>query len=414
MANITLNAKTSDVANSIRVNMFGDFKLYVGDEVIDDRISRSHKMWVLLAYLIIHRNRHISQEELIETLWPEEDNDNPANALKTLLYRTRASIAAVLGEEQQLILSQRGSYSWNLQIELQVDAEEFDKLVSIAADISVDKLIRKDHYQRAMVLYQHDFLPKLSDQMWVIPFTTYYHYLFLDSVFAYGDMLLEDQDYGKLADLCNQAIKVEPYEEKLYILLIKAFLAQGNTIAAVSQYEKATELLYRNLGVRPSEGLRELYQEIMKENKLLELDLTVIQQDLREAAERPGPFICEYGFFREAYRLEARRAARHGTSVQIALITLSLPDGKSPTLALLNKTMEQVLGVLEYCLRKGDVVSRYSGAQFVIMLPTANFEDATMILERIVAMFNQKNRKSFLILNYKIQQLDLDKMKAYN
>jgi len=408
MANITLNAKTSDVANSIRVNMFGDFKLYVGDEVIDDRISRSHKMWVLLAYLIIHRNRHISQEELIETLWPEEDNDNPANALKTLLYRTRASIAAVLGEEQQLILSQRGSYSWNLQIELQVDAEEFDKLVSIAADISVDKLIRKDHYQRAMVLYQHDFLPKLSDQMWVIPFTTYYHYLFLDSVFAYGDMLLEDQDYGKLADLCNQAIKVEPYEEKLYILLIKAFLAQGNTIAAVSQYEKATELLYRNLGVRPSEGLRELYQEIMKENKLLELDLTVIQQDLREAAERPGPFICEYGFFREAYRLEARRAARHGTSVQIALITLSLPDGKSPTLALLNKTMEQVLGVLEYCLRKGDVVSRYSGAQFVIMLPTANFEDATMILERIVAMFNQKNRKSFLILNYKIQQLDLD------
>ena len=412
MANTTVNNDIAETDNTIRVSMFGDFKIHVSVGVIDDRISRSHKMWVLLAYLIIHRNRHISQEELIETIWPEEDNDNPANALKTLLYRTRASIAAVMGEEPQLILSQRGSYSWNLQIDMSVDAEEFDKLVSVASDISIDRDIRKEHYQKAMAVYHHDFLPKLSDQMWVIPFTTYYHYLFLDSVFAYGDMLLEDREYGKLADLCNQAVKIEPYEEKLYILLIKAFLAQGNTTAAISQYEKATELLYRNLGVRPSEGLRELYQDIMKENKLLELDLTVIQQDLREAAERPGPFVCEYGFFREAYRLEARRAVRHGTSVQIALITLSLPDGKDPTLALLNKTMEQVLGVLEHCLRKGDVVSRYSGAQFVIMLPTANYEDATMILERIVAMFNVRNKKSFLILNYKIQQLDLDKVKA--
>ena len=136
------------------------------------------------------------------------------------------------------------------------------------------------------------------------------------------------------------------------------------------------------------------------------------KQDLREEAARPGPFCCEYGFFREAYRLEARRAARYGSSVQIALLTLALPDGRSPTLNLLNKTMDLVLDVLEATLRKGDVVARYSGAQYVLMLPTAAFEDATMILDRIVAAFKQKNRKSFLALTYKIQQIDLDRMQA--
>ena len=406
--------KTQEAADTIRINMLGDFMIHIGGQVIDDRISRSHKMWVLLAYLIIHRQRHISQEELIETLWPEEDNDNPANALKTLLYRTRATLASVLGEGMQLILSQRGSYSWNLHLDCTIDAEEFDHLVTKAADRTLPEGTRKTYYQDAIALYQHDFLPKLSDQMWIAPFTTYYHYLYLDSVFAYCELLLNDEEHAKLVDLCNQAIKIEPFEEKLYITLIKAFLALGNTTAAVSTYEKATDLLYKNLGVRPSEGLRELYQDIMKENKILEMDLTVIQQDLREAVARPGPFCCEYGFFREAYRLEARRATRHGTSVQIALITLSLPDGKSPTLNLLNRTMEQVLGVLEATLRRGDVVARYSGAQFVLMLPTATFEDASMILDRIVTSFNQKNRKSFLTLNYKIQQLDLDKMKAYD
>ncbi|MCL2120730.1 MAG: winged helix-turn-helix domain-containing protein [Clostridiales bacterium] len=396
----------------VRVNMLGDFRITIGDYVIDDRISRSHKMWVLLAYLIIHRQRHISQEELIEVLWPEEDNDNPANALKTLLYRTRATISSVIGEGPQLILSQRGSYSWNLRLECSIDAEAFDQLVTKAADRNLDAGERREYYKEASVLYQHDFLPKLSDQMWIAPFATYYHYLFLDSVFAYGELLQEAEDYAGLVDLCNQAVKIEPFEEKLYIMLIKAFLSMGNTTAAVNTYEKATEILYKNLGVRPSEGLRELYQEIMKENKMLEMDLTVIQQDLREAVARSGPFCCEYGFFREAYRLEARRAARHGTSVQIALITLSLPDGKSPTLNLLNKTMDQVLSVLENTLRRGDVVARYSGAQYVLMLPTASYEDATMILDRIVSTFDQKNRKSFLILNYKIQQLDLDKMRT--
>ncbi len=398
----------------IRINMLGDFQIRVGDHVLDDRISRSHKMWVLLAYLIIHRQRHVSQEELIETLWPEEDNDNPANALKTLLYRTRATIASVIGEEPQFILSQRGSYSWNLRLDCFVDAEAFDQLVTKAADKALPGETKLAVLEEAIQLYQHDFLPNLSNQMWIVPFATYYHYLYLESVYSYGELLQEKLEYAKIIDLCNMAIRIEPFEEKLYIMLIKAYLALGNTSAALSTYEKSTELLYKNLGVRPSESLRELYQDIMKENKMLEMDLTVIQQDLREAVSRPGPFTCEYGFFREAYRLEARRAARHGTSVQIALITLSLPDGKTPTLTLLNKTMDQVLNVLEFCLRRGDVVARYSGAQYVLMLPTASYEDATMILERIVSTFNQRNRKSFLILNFRIQQLDLEKMKTYD
>ena len=116
--------------------------------------------------------------------------------------------------------------------------------------------------------------------------------------------------------------------------------------------------------MRPSQDLRELYNEIMSVEKSLETDLETIQDDLREAAARPGAFVCEYGFFREAYRLEARRAARSGTSVHIALITVSLPDGGVPPLSVLATTMDQLQEVLTGSLRRGDVVSKYSGAQF--------------------------------------------------
>ncbi len=410
---MTISENADDGTATVRICMLGQFKIFVGDQMIDDNISRSHKMWALLAYLIIHRQRSIPQEELISTLWPEEDNGNPANALKTLLYRTRASLVPLLGEDCQLILSQRGSYSWNHNLTCTVDAEEFDQLVTKAADRQLSSQIRKELYAQAMELYQHDFLPKLSDQIWAISFTTYYHYLYLDSVFSYGALLLQDEEYTKIIDLCNQAIQIEPCEEKLYVLLIKALLAQDNVAAALSHYKAASDILYRVLGLRPSEELQNLYQEIMKEQKEQETDLSVIQQDLREAIDAPGPFFCEYAFFRQVYRLEARRARRSGGIIQIALITLSLPDGSSPTPALVNKTMDQLQQVMQSCLRSGDVVARYSSSQYVLMLPSASSEDSVMVIGRIINAFKQKNRKRFLILNYKIQQMDLDKIKVY-
>ena len=158
--------------------------------------------------------------------------------------------------------------------------------------------------------------------------------------------------------------------------------------------------------MRPSQELRELYNEIMSVEKSLETDLETIQDDLREAAARPGAFVCEYGFFREAYRLEARRAARSGTSVHIALITVSLPDGGMPPLSVLAATMDQLQEVLTGSLRRGDVVSKYSGAQFVVMLPAANFENSTMVMERVVSSFYRQHRRNFLKLSYKIRALD--------
>lgn len=392
----------------IRVNMLGDFQLHIGDTKINDDLSRSQKMWNLLAYLIVHRDRNVPQEELIEMLWPEDDSLNPANALKTLLYRTRAMLMPMLGGELQLILSQRGSYSWNRDLPCHVDAEIFEQLVEQASEQRRSAAKRMDLYAQAMALYKRDFLPKLSDQLWVIPLTTYYHALYLQAVQDYAELLMATEQYSTLVDLCSSAIQIEAYDEKLHALLIRVLLRQGNGVAALNHYEAATDLLYRNLGVRPSEELRALYQEIMKEQKNLETDLGVIQEDLRETMVRPGAFVCEYGFFREAYRLESRRATRQGSCVHVALITISLPDGKTPPLALLNTTMDQLLHVLRLNLRRGDVVARYSGAQYVIMLPTANYEDSNMVMDRIITAFNQQYRKNFLRIGYKIQQMDLN------
>lgn len=372
----------STPARKVSITLLGGFTMNVDEEILTDEVNRSQKIWNVLSYLIVHRDRNVPQSEFIEQFWPDENSSNPVNALKTLLYRVRAMLEPLFG------------------------ADEFERLCQKAAEARLSDEKRMDLYRRADALYRGDFLPKLSNELWTIPITARYHNLYLKSVKEFAALLEKHEAFEEMAAVCMRASLIDQLDEEIHILIVRALLRQGKDAAALAHYESATDLLYRNLGVRPSQELRALYTEIMAVEKGLETDLEVIQGDLREAAARPGAFVCEYGFFKEAYRLEARRAARSGQSVHVGLITVSLPDGGVPALNVLGATMDQLLQVMVGNLRRGDVVSKYSGAQFVVMLPAANFEDSTMVMERIVSAFYRQHRRNFLKLSYRLRALD--------
>ena len=393
------------VVKRVAVTMLGGFRIRVDGNVLTDEINRSQKLWNVLCYLIAHRERTVPQSEFIELFWPEENSANPTNALKTLLYRVRSLLEPLCGEGLEPILAQRGAYAWNPAIACEMDVDRFELLCRRAQDTALPAQKRMALYEEAAEVYRGDYLPKLANQMWVVPISAHYHTLYLEAVKEYADLLEHAEKFEAMAELCTRASQLDPLDESLHTRIVRALLRQGKDSAALSHYEKATDLLYRNLGVRPSEELRALYREIMDVEERLETNLEVIQANLREAAQRPGAFVCEYGFFKEAYRLEARRSARSGACVHIALVTVSLPDGGVPPLGVLNTTMDQLLEVLVHNLRRGDVVSKYSGAQYVVMLPAANFEDSTMVVERIVNAFYRQHRRNFLKLTYRIREL---------
>ena len=393
------------VVKRVAVTMLGGFRIRVDGNVLTDEINRSQKLWNVLCYLIAHRERTVPQSEFIELFWPKENSANPTNALKTLLYRVRSLLEPLFGEGLEPILSQRGAYAWNPAIACEMDVDRFELLCRRAQDTALPAQKRMALYEEAAEMYRGDYLPKLANQMWVVPISAHYHALYLEAVKEYADLLEHAEKFETMAELCTRASQLDPLDESLHTLIVRALLRQGKDSAALSHYEKATDLLYRNLGVRPSEELRALYREIMDVEERLETNLEVIQANLREAAQRPGAFVCEYGFFKEAYRLEARRSARSGACVHIALVTVSLPDGGVPPLGVLNTTMDQLLEVLVHNLRRGDVVSKYSGAQYVVMLPAANFEDSTMVVERIVNAFYRQHRRNFLKITYRIREL---------
>ena len=115
--------------------------------------------------------------------------------------------------------------------------------------------------------------------------------------------------------------------------------------------------------------------------------------------------VNKYGYFVKTYQLTKRRLERLGLSTYLCLVTLQTDRGKSPDLEKLDGYMAKLLGVLNLSLRTGDVVAKYSGAQYILMLPCVNFENADMVMNRILSNYKKKFRTDKVILNYKIKEI---------
>lgn len=388
-----------------QVSMLGGFSLQMGERAVTDEVNRSLKLWSVLCYLIIHRNRAVPQSELIDVFWPEEDSANPLSALKVLLHRVRGILEPLFDKDHPPIVSWRGAYQWNPDIPCQVDAEDFEALCLQAQQWSdASAAQRMELYQEAVEHYKGSFLPKLSGHDWVLPEQTRYHGLYISAVKAYA-RLLEDVGQDLLMEtLCVRASHMEPLDEELHILIIRAMMHQGKNAAALKHCEAFEDQLYRELGVRPSEELKNLQKKISAAEERVETDLDVIHAALRED-DVQGAFVCEYEFFKAAYRLEVRRVIRSGGCLHMGLITMSMSDGTTPSLKVLNTAMGQLLDVIVHSLRQGDVVSKYSSTQFAVMLPYANLENSTMVMERILNSFRRQYKKSVFQLSYKLREL---------
>lgn len=390
---------------AVNVTMLGSFSVGRGEARISDENSHSRKLFGVLGYLITHRGHMVTQSELIDLLWDDNSDANPANALKTLLYRIRRMLEPLFPEGTDPILSSRGGYTWNTQVECLVDVDRFEACCARCANTGLEEEERLSAGEEALTLYQGEFMAKMGRQMWVIPTAVRLHNLYLETVKTCAALLEQRGEYGEMELLAHQAVQMDSLDEGVYVILIRSLIRQGKDAAALSQYETATELLYRSLGVRPSEELQTIYREVMNSQQAMETDLEVIQQQLSETAERAGAFVCEYGFFREIYRLEARRSSRSGVCIHVALITVTNPDGTLPPLDALTGTMDRLQGILVDSLWRGDVVARYSAAQYVVLLPGANFEDSVMVMERILAAFRARYRAIRLKLSYKVREL---------
>lgn len=393
--------------NRVQVTMFGSFTLQLHTQTVDSNSNRMRKVWLLLAYLIYNRNRRTSQSQLLELICNDgEETEDYTGRLKALFYRAR-TLLNQLGERagHELIVYKNGSYEWNNDCPIWLDVDEFEQLYNAAAR-EQDENTQLNLYLQALALYQGDFLSKLSMESWVMPITAYYHQMYLSGVEQALTMLEARGNWDTAETLCRRALAIEPYSEALYQFLMRCLIAKSDYPGARIAYEQMSEILFENFGVLPSEESSALYREASREKNEQSMHIVAVRDQLREAEEAKGAVLCEYDFFKLLYQVQARAILRSGEVIHIALLSLHGQDNKPLSRRSLDCAMNNLQTVAMRNLRLGDVVSRCSLSQLVVMLPQANFENSGMVCQRIIKAFHRQYPHSPAEIRFNVQPLE--------
>lgn len=396
------------MSDMLNIKMLGSFSIERNGICVDDHSNRMRKVWLLLAYLIYSRNTRVTQDSLLSLLpgSGSEDAADPNGRIKAMFYRAR-TLLNQLDEDagHRLIRHKSGSYSWNTDIPLSLDVEEFDRLCSAASD-TPDETTRLDLFQQAIALYGGDFLSKLATEPWVAPINTYYHQMYLSAVQQTLTLLEGLERWTEAAVLCEKALSIEPYSEELYQHLMRSRIALDDRVGALTAYEEMSELLFANFGVMPCEESRQLYRTANREAGGNTVPAGTVRDMLKEPAGVKGAMLCEYDFFKLLYQVQARSIVRSGDTVHIALMSLHGYGRKDLARRSLDTAMDNLQNIIVHSLRQGDIVTKCSVSQFIVMLPQANYENSCAVCQRIIRAFSRQYPHSPATIQFSVQPLE--------
>ena len=389
------------------VKMLGGFSIACGSQIVDDSANRMRKVWLLLAYLIYSRNSHTSPEHFQTLLGGSSDDAaDPNGKVKAMFYRARTMLDQ-LGDRtgHRLIVRKGGSYVWDPQADTRLDAEEFDRLCDQAAQ-SQSEDERLELSLQAIALYRGDFLPKLAMESWVMPINAYYHQRYLDLVCQTLTILETRRDWDKISQLSTAALKIEPYSETLYQHLMRSRIELDDRPGALAAYEEMSELLFSTFGVMPSDESRQLYRQAVRETESNTVPAGNVRDMLREPAGAKGAMLCEYDFFRLLYQVQARSIIRTGDIVHIGLLSVHGLGQKTLARRSLDTAMDNLQDIIVHSLRQGDIVTKCSVSQFIVMLPQANYENSCTVCQRILKAFSRQYPHSPAQISFTVHALE--------
>ena len=399
-----------DTTPILHINMLGGCSLSYGDSSIDDARYHAKKPWTLLEYLIAFRSREIPLEELADLLYAGEGGASPTGALKTLVYRARMMLEELgVPNGKDMILAARGSYAWNNSVPIALDVDRFElacQRVSSPGLLPEEKL---SVCLEALELYRGDFLPQSAGEKWVMELSAYYHSLYVHLVQTAVEQLFARERWEEAAAVCARATAIDAYQASFHFHLVRALVRTGRRRQALEQYRRMYALFCTELGAAPSAEMAALYREIGQAGAGTggepAGDLTAVSSFLLREDPLAGAFFCELEVFRNIYLLESRAVTRSRQGVCLALLSASMRDGTPPPLKLLNDYMDKLAECIQTTLRRGDVVSKYSVSQYVLLLPAPTAESGALALGRVISRFVERYPRCPLLLRPSVQAI---------
>lgn len=145
-----------------------------------------------------------------------------------------------------------------------------------------------------------------------------------------------------------------------------------------------------------------------------QLDVQQLIQRVAERKEYMGAYRVEYDSFSYIYRFIARNVERTKQPVQIALFTFPLKEKSEEEVMKIQNSLALLEKAIAQSLRRGDVTSRISLTQQIVILMGANKENGMHVVDRMVQCYDGLAGEEGVKIEYDIKDVSSTKKDKKN
>jgi LuxR family maltose regulon positive regulatory protein len=246
----------------IRIYALGSFRLLRDDEPIEFSGKGQQKPLTMLKALIAFGGREVSEERLIDLLWPDAEGDLGHKSFEVTLLRLRRLLCkegAVQLKGGALSLDPRYCWIdvWALEDIIGRTRETWSEAGAAGATPETVRL-----WEKAIEMYKGHFLESDSQQPWTAGMRERMRSGVLRIIAVMGRQYESEARWEQAAECYQKGIETDDLAEEFYRSLMGCFDRLGRKAEAVRVYHACVSALSSTLGIDPSEKIKEMYTEI--------------------------------------------------------------------------------------------------------------------------------------------------------
>lgn len=257
-------APTSDaIQPSLQARFFGRFEIHCNGEPVD--LGRNGKALAVFKYLLAHRDRRVSRDHLMESLWPESSPKKARSSLNVAICTLRKLLGDCLAGLQNCILLEEGYYRLCPPIvRVATDVEEFDLRYERGCRVEkTDRIEGAAEYERAVELYRGDYLLEHLYDDWTMVERERLSNAYMDMLERLAVYYKESEQLQESIRICYRILQKDLAHENCHLLLTEAYVLLGSYGRALRQYRLFRGVLKSGCAAEPSGEVEKRFGKIL-------------------------------------------------------------------------------------------------------------------------------------------------------
>lgn len=248
---------------AVRVYVTGRVRVEFDGRVIDERQLPARQGRILFAYLVCHRQRPVTRDELAAALWPGALPPAWDAALNALISKLRALLKRVRPPSRLSMSSALGAYLLHVGEDTWIDREAAAEAIEQA-----EGFLRANRWRDAWApsniaaITARQPLLAREEGEWIEAERARLHGILVRALDCLSKIWFLNGEPSLALGAAREAVQLEPFREAGYRRLMRLHTAIGNRAEALRVYESCRALLKKELDTDPSRETQAVYHEV--------------------------------------------------------------------------------------------------------------------------------------------------------